>query len=144
MDHFHKRLGKIMWEYVGMKRNEEGLKKAMLEIKKIRNDFWNDVRIPGEKNSLNPELDKAGRVADFLELGELFAKDALNRKESCGGHFREESVEIEGPQKGEAKRNDKDFAYVAAWEFKGEPADALMHKEELKFNDIELKQRSYK
>ncbi len=144
VDHFHKLLGKIMWNYVGMTRNEQGLKKAMLEIKKIRNDFWSDVRIPGTKNSLNAELEKAGRVADFLELGELFAKDALNRKESCGGHFREESVELEGSQKGEAKRNDKDFAYVAAWEFKGEPAEAVMHKEELKFNDIELKQRSYK
>ena len=87
---------------------------------------------------------KAGRVADFLELGELFAKDALNRNESCGGHFREESVEVEGEQKGEAKRNDKDYAYVAAWEYKGEPSDAVLHKEQLEFYDIELKQRSYK
>ena len=144
VDHFHKLLGKAMWEYVGMARNEEGLKKAMSEIKQIRTDFWNDVRIPGDKNCLNPELEKAGRVADFLELGELFAKDALHRNESCGGHFREESVEEYGEQKGEAKRNDKDFAYVAAWEYKGEPADAVMHKEDLEFNDIELKQRSYK
>jgi len=127
-----------------MARNDEGLKKAMSEIKQIRTDFWNDVRIPGDKNSLNPELEKAGRVADFLELGELFAKDALHRNESCGGHFREESVELDGLQKGEAKRNDTDYAYVAAWEYKGEPADAVMHKEELEFNDIELKQRSYK
>ena len=95
-------------------------------------------------NTLNPELEKAGRVADFLELGELFAKDALHRNESCGGHFREESVELDGMQKGEAKRNDTDYAYVAAWEYKGEPADAVMHKEELEFKDIELKQRSYK
>ena len=144
VDHFHKLLGKVMWEYVGMARNEEGLKKAMTEIKKIRTDFWNDVRIPGDKNSFNPELGKAGRVADFLELGELFAKDALHRNESCGGHFREESVELDGEQKGEAKRNDEDYAYVAAWEYKGEPADAILHKEELEFKDIELKQRSYK
>ena len=144
VDYFHKLLGKIMWDYVGMARNEEGLNKAILEIKKIRNDFWNDVRIPGDNNSLNAELDKAGRVADFLELGELFAKDALHRKESCGGHFREESVELDGPQKGEAKRNDKDFSYVAAWEYKDNPSNAIIHKEELTFNDIELKQRSYK
>ena len=144
VDYFHKLLGKAMWEYVGMARNEEGLKKAMVEIKQIRTDFWNDVRVPGDKNSLNPELEKAGRVADFLELGELFAKDALHRKESCGGHFREESVELDGMQKGEAKRNDTDYAYVAAWEYKGEPIDAVMHKEELEFKDIELKQRSYK
>ena len=144
VDHFHKLLGKAMWEYVGMARNEDGLKKAMAEIKQIRTDFWNDVRIPGDRNSLNPELEKAGRVADFLELGELFAKDALHRNESCGGHFREESVELDGEQKGEAKRNDEDYAYVAAWEYKGEPADAILHKEELEFKDIELKQRSYK
>ena len=144
VDHFHKMLGKLMWEYAGMSRNKEGLKKAMKEIKKLREDFWNDVKIPGNKNSLNPELEKAGRVADFLELGELFAKDALQRNESCGGHFREESVEMEGEQKGEAKRNDKDYAYVAAWQYKGQPADSVMHKEELEFNNIELKQRSYK
>ena len=144
VDYFHKLLGKAMWEYVGMSRNEEGLKKAMSEIKQIRTNFWNDVRIPGDKNSLNSELEKAGRVADFLELGELFAKDALYRNESCGGHFREESVENDGLQKGEAKRNDSDYAYVAAWEYTGEPSDAVMHKEELEFNDIELKQRSYK
>ena len=144
VDYFHKLLGKVMWEYVGMARNEEGLKKAMIEIKKIRTDFWNDVIIPGDKNSFNPELGKAGRVADFLELGELFAKDALHRNESCGGHFREESVELGGEQKGEAKRNDEDYAYVAAWEYKGEPADSILHKEELEFKDIELKQRSYK
>ena len=93
---------------------------------------------------MNLELEKAGRVADFLELGELFAKDALNREESCGGHFREESVELEGEQKGEAKRKDDEYAYVAAWEYKGEPGEAVLHKEELEFKDIELKQRSYK
>ena len=144
VDYFHKRLGKIMWDKVGMSRNEKGLKEAMAEIKAIREEFWKDVKVPGRANELNPELEKAGRVADFLELGELFAKDALMREESCGGHFREESVEESGEQKGEAKRNDKDFAFVAAWEYKGEPADAVLHKEELEFKDIELKQRSYK
>ena len=144
VDHFHKRLGKVMWDKVGMARNEKGLKEAMAEIKQIREEFWKEVKVPGAANEMNPELEKAGRVADFLELGELFAKDALMREESCGGHFREESVEESGEQKGEAKRNDKEFAFVAAWEYKGEPADAVMHKEELEFNDIELKQRSYK
>jgi succinate dehydrogenase / fumarate reductase flavoprotein subunit len=127
-----------------MARNEKGLKEAMAEIKATREEFWKEIKVPGEANEMNPELEKAGRVADFLELGELFAKDALSREESCGGHFREESVELDGPQKGEALRNDKDYAYVAAWEYKGEPADAVLHKEQLEFNDIELKQRSYK
>ena len=144
VDYFHKKLGKVMWDKVGMARNAQGLTEAMAEIKQIREEFWKDVRVPGGLNELNPELEKAGRVADFLELGELFAKDALQREESCGGHFREESVELDGEQKGEAKRNDKDFAYVAAWEYKGDPEEAVMHKEELEFNDIELKQRSYK
>jgi len=144
VDSFHKRLGKVMWDKVGMSRNEQGLKEAIEEIKAIRKDFWENVRIPGTANSMNEELAKAGRVADFLELGELFAKDALNRTESCGGHFREESVELDGPQKGEALRDDKNFTYVAAWEYKGEPSDAVLHKEELKYENIELKQRSYK
>ena len=144
VDHFHKQLGKIMWEYVGMSRNEEGLKKAIEDIQRVREEFWRDVRIPGDKNEMNKELEKAGRVADFLELGELFAKDALHRNESCGGHFREESVEQDGLQKGEAKRDDENYTYVAAWEYKGEPSEAALHKEELEFNDIELKQRSYK
>jgi succinate dehydrogenase / fumarate reductase flavoprotein subunit len=144
VDHFHKRLGKVMWDKVGMSRNEKDLKAAMAEIKAIREEFWKEVMVPGTANEMNTELEKAGRVADFLELGELFAKDALVRNESCGGHFREESVELEGEQKGEAKRNDVDFAFVSAWEYKGEPADAVLHKEELEFNDIELKQRSYK
>ncbi|MCB4799056.1 fumarate reductase/succinate dehydrogenase flavoprotein subunit [Neotamlana laminarinivorans] len=144
VDYYHKKLGKIMWDKCGMSRNEQGLKEAMAEIKALREDFWKNVKVPGTANEMNPELEKAGRVADFLELGELFAKDALNRNESCGGHFREESVELDGEQKGEAKRNDKEYAYVAAWEYKGEPADAVLHKEELEFNDIELKQRSYK
>jgi len=144
VDHFHKRLGKVMWDKVGMSRNEKDLKEAMAEIKAIREEFWKEVMVPGTANEMNPELEKAGRVADFLELGELFAKDALERNESCGGHFREESVELDGEQKGEAKRNDKDYAYVSAWEYKGEPSDAVLHKEELEFKDIELKQRSYK
>ncbi len=144
VDYFHKKLGKVMWDKVGMARNEQGLKEAMEEIRQIREEFWSDVRIPGEAKSLNPELEKAGRVADFLELGELFAKDALHRTESCGGHFREESVELDGPQKGEAKRDDVNFAYVAAWEWTGDPKDSNLHKENLEFKDIELKQRSYK
>lgn len=144
VDYFHKRLGKVMWDKVGMARNEQGLKEAMDEIKQIREEFWKEVRVPGGMNELNPELEKAGRVADFLELGELFAKDALQRNESCGGHFREESVELDGEQKGEAKRDDENYAYVAAWEYKGDPREAILHKEELTFNDIELKQRSYK
>ncbi len=144
VDYFHKRLGKVMWDKVGMARNEQGLKEAMDEIKAIREEFWKEVRVPGSADGVNTELEKAGRVADFLELGELFAKDALHRNESCGGHFREESVELDGEQKGEAKRDDVNFAYVAAWEYKGDPRDAELHKEQLEFNDIELKQRSYK
>jgi succinate dehydrogenase / fumarate reductase flavoprotein subunit len=144
VDHFHKRLGKVMWDKVGMARNEKHLKEAIAEIKEIREDFWKNVKVPGSSNEFNQELEKAGRVADFLELGELFAKDALDRKESCGGHFRDESVEKDGPQKGEALRNDKDYAYVSAWEYKGEPSDAVLHKEELEFKYIELKTRSYK
>ena len=144
VDYFHKKLGKVMWDKVGMARNEKGLKEAMAEIKAIREEFWKEVKVPGNADQMNPELEKAGRVADFLELGELFAKDALIRNESCGGHFREESVELDGEQKGEAKRNDTDFAFVSAWEYKGEPSEAVLHKEELEFKDIELKQRSYK
>ena len=144
VDYFHKKLGKIMWNKVGMSRNVKGLTEAIQEIKALREQFWKEVKVPGSNDELNEELAKAGRVADFLELGELFAKDALNREESCGGHFREDSVELDGEQKGEALRNDEDFAYVAAWEYKGEPSDAVLHKENLEFNDIELKQRSYK
>ncbi|WOD44780.1 fumarate reductase/succinate dehydrogenase flavoprotein subunit [Hwangdonia lutea] len=144
VDYFHKKLGNVMWNKAGMSRNAQGLTEAMAEIKAIREEFWKDVFVPGTANEMNPELEKAGRVADFLELGELFAKDALMRAESCGGHFREESAEESGPQKGEAKRDDENFAFVAAWEYKGEPADAVLHKEELEFKEIELKQRSYK
>jgi succinate dehydrogenase / fumarate reductase flavoprotein subunit len=144
VDYYHKKLGLIMWNKVGMARNKEGLIEAMAEIKALREDFWQNVKVTGGNDQMNPELEKAGRVADFLELGELFAKDALDREESCGGHFREESVEVDGEQKGEAKRKDEEYAYVSAWEYKGEPGDAILHKEELEFNDIELKQRSYK
>lgn len=144
VDYFHKQLGEVMWNNAGMARNEAHLKEAIEKIKIIREEFWKDVRVPGTTNSFNPELEKAGRVADFLELGELFARDALNRNESCGGHFREESVELDGEQKGEAKRDDVNYKYVAAWEFTGAPSEAILHKEELEFNDIELKQRSYK
>jgi len=144
VDYFHRRLGKIMWDKCGMSRNEKGLKEAIEEISALRKEFYADVRIPGGANEFNEELAKAGRVADFLELGELFAKDALHRSESCGGHFREESVEEDGPQKGEAKRDDENFTFVSAWEYKGEPKDAVLHKEELTYENIELKQRSYK
>jgi succinate dehydrogenase / fumarate reductase, flavoprotein subunit len=144
VDHFHRRLGKVMWDKVGMSRNAKGLNEAIAEIKQIREEFYKDVRVLGTADGLNPELEKAGRVADFLELGELFAKDALDRNESCGGHFREESVEVGGEQDGEALRDDVNYRYVAAWEYKGEPSDAVLHKEALEFNDIELKQRSYK
>jgi succinate dehydrogenase / fumarate reductase flavoprotein subunit len=139
-DYFHKKLGKIMWDKVGMARNEKGLLEAQAEIAQIRADFYKEVKIPGNANSFNPELAKALRVADFLELGELFAKDALHRNESCGGHFREE---FQTPD-GEAQRDDENFAYVAAWEYKGNPSDAVLHKEELKFENVKLVQRSYK
>ncbi|MCB9253870.1 MAG: fumarate reductase/succinate dehydrogenase flavoprotein subunit [Bdellovibrionaceae bacterium] len=139
VDHFHKELGRIMWDYVGMARNEEGLKTALTEIPKLREAFWTDLRVSGEANNFNPELEKAGRVADFLELGELMAKDALERKESCGGHFREESQTDEN----EAKRDDSNFSHVAAWEFKG-VGQFELHKEHLEFENVKLTQRSYK
>ena len=139
VDYFHRRLGKIMWNKCGMARNEEGLKEAINEISELRKEFWSDVRIPGEANEFNEELAKAGRVADFLELGELFAKDALEREESAGGHFREEHQTPEG----EAKRR-KEYQFVSAWEYKGEPKDAVLHKEELTYENIEVKERSYK
>ncbi len=140
VDYYHKKLGKIMWDKVGMARNSKGLNEAIDEIHELREDFWKNVKVTGELNELNPELEKAGRVADFLELGELFAKDALEREESCGGHFREEHV----TEDGEAKRDDKNYAYVAAWEYTGKPSEAILHKEDLEFKDIELKTRSYK
>ena len=140
VDTLHKRLGKIMWDYVGMARNKEGLIKGREEIKKLREEFWSGVKIPGKMDDLNPELQKASRLADFIELGELMAMDALNREESCGGHFRDEFQTEEG----EALRNDKDFTYVAAWEYKGPGKEPQLHKESLDFEYIEVKQRNYK
>ncbi|WP_323757771.1 fumarate reductase/succinate dehydrogenase flavoprotein subunit [Roseivirga sp.] len=140
VDYFHKRLGKVMWNKVGMARNAKGLTEAIAEIKEIREEFWKEVKVPGSADSMNPELEKAGRVADFLELGELFARDALLREESCGGHYREEY----STEEGEAMRDDANFTHVSAWEFKGEPADAVLHQETLNYENIELKTRSYK
>ncbi|HEY0046605.1 MAG TPA: fumarate reductase/succinate dehydrogenase flavoprotein subunit [Flavobacterium sp.] len=140
VDYFHKKLGKIMWDKVGMARNAQGLTEAISEIANLRDEFHRDVKVPGDMNGMNQELEKAMRVADFLELGELFAKDALHRKESCGGHFREEYQTEEG----EAQRDDENFAYVAAWEYQGKPSDAILHKEELVFDNVKLVQRSYK
>ncbi len=140
VDDFHRRLGRIMWNECGMSRNEAGLKKAIADIRALREEFWKDVRVPGNATSYNPELDKAGRVADFLEQGELMCMDALAREESCGGHFREEHQTPEG----EALRDDENFAFVSAWEFAGDPSESKLIKEDLVFENIELKQRSYK
>lgn len=140
VDHFHKTLGKIMWDKVGMARNEKHLKEAIQEIRELRDQFWKDVRVPGSLNEMNPELEKAQRVADYMELAELFAMDALHREESCGGHFREEYQ----TEDGEALRDDENFMYVAAWEHKGEPSESVMHKEPLEYENIEVETRSYK
>ena len=140
VDHYHKILGKIIWNKCGMSRNEKELKEAIIEIQELRNDFYKNVFVPGTNESFNEPLAKALRVADFLELGELFAKDALERTESCGGHFREESQTPEG----EAMRDDKNFTFVSAWEHKGVPSNAKLHKEQLFYKNIELKTRSYK
>ena len=139
-DEYHRELGKIMWDNVGMGRNAAGLKKALKLIPELRERFWKDVKVTGSDLDLNIELEKAGRVADFMELGELMARDALHRAESCGGHFREESQTDEG----EAKRNDTKFSYVAAWEYKGTKKTPAMHKEPLKFEYVKPSQRSYK
>jgi succinate dehydrogenase / fumarate reductase flavoprotein subunit len=139
VDHFHKRLGKIMWNKCGMARNAEDLKSAITEIAELREEFYKDVFVPGEENEYNEELAKAGRVADFLELGELFAKDALEREESAGGHFREEYQ----TESGEALRR-PEYQYVSAWEYKGQPSEAVLHKETLTYENIEVKERSYK
>lgn len=139
VDHFHKKLGKIMWEKCGMARNAQGLKEAIQEIKQLREEFWQDVRVPGTANEFNPELDKAGRVADFLELGELMCLDALTREESCGGHFREEYQTEEG----EALRDDENFAFVSCWEMKN-VGEWTLNKEELIYENIKIAQRSYK
>jgi succinate dehydrogenase / fumarate reductase flavoprotein subunit len=135
---YHRELGLIMWDKCGMARNEAGLKQAISEIRALREDFYKNVRVPGKVEEFNPELDKAGRVADFLELGELMCIDALDRNESCGGHFREEYQTEEG----EAMRDDDKYAYVSAWEYKG--SDWQLHKEELNYENIKVQQRSYK
>jgi len=137
---FHKRLGKIMWDYCGMVRNEEGLKKAAALVKELKQEFWTDLKIPGGLDEHNQELEKAGRVADFFDLANLMITDALNRKESCGAHFREESQTPDG----EAQRNDEEYLYVAAWEYMGKDQPHKLHKEELKFKEVEVKVRSYK
>lgn len=137
---FHKRLGQIMWEYCGMSRNEEGLKKALQEIDALEKEFWSDVKILGTDKGLNQDLEKAGRVADFFQIGRLMCMDALDRKESCGAHFREE-FQTEG---GEAQRNDEQYSYVSAWEYKGKEAQPELHKEELKFEFVKPAVRSYK
>lgn len=140
VDYFHKKLGKIMWDKCGMARNAKHLQEAMVEIRQLREEFWRDVKVPGAMYGMNAELEKATRVADYLELGELFAKDALHREESCGGHFREEYQTEEG----EALRDDENFMYVAAWEYTGDPKEAILHKEDLNYENIEVKARSYK
>lgn len=138
VESFHRRLGKIMWEYCGMARNAEGLKKGRQMVRELRAEFWKDVFVPGSKDDFNPELEKAQRVADFMELGETMILDALNRNESCGGHFREEYQSGEG----EAQRDDEGYTYVAAWEW--DDNEPKMHREDLVFNNVELKTRSYK
>jgi len=140
VDYFHKKLGKIIWNNCGMSRNKKDLKKAIKDIQNLRKDFYKYLKIPGEKFSFNESLAKALRVADFMELGELFALDALNRNESCGGHFREEYQTKEG----EALRNDDEFRFVSAWEHNPNIELSNLHKEQLQFENVELKSRSYK
>jgi succinate dehydrogenase / fumarate reductase flavoprotein subunit len=140
VDEFHRALGKIMWNNVGMGRNKAGLEKAITAIRNLREEFWKDVKVVGTADSLNNELERAGRLADFFELGELMARDALHREESCGGHFREEHQTDDG----EAKRDDEKFAYVAAWEYTGAQSEPTMHKEPLTFEYVKPSQRSYK
>ena len=140
MRQFHRELGRIMWDYVGMARTEPGLRTAIENIRALRDEFWKDVTVPGEKNNMNPALDYAGRVADYMEFAELLALDALQRNESCGGHFREE---FQTPD-GEARRDDEHYSYVAAWEFTGVGAQPVLHKEPLEFQEVHPSQRSYK
>ena len=140
VESFHRELGKIVWDYCGMSRNKEGLTRAIQDIGTLRNDFWDNVNVPGKDNMLNPELAKAGRVADFFELGELMMRDALERDESCGGHFREEHQTDEG----EALRDDEDFTFASAWEYKGQDVPPALNKEELIFDTVHPTQRSYK
>ena len=139
-DYFHRELGKLVWDYIGMERDQNGLEKAISEIRALREEFWKDLRVLGNTDTLNSSLENAGRVADFFELAELMARDALDRSESCGGHFRAESQTPEG----EALRNDEDFAHVSAWEWIDQDTPWIKHKEELDFEFVELTQRSYK
>src|SRR5699024_5293949 len=140
VDSFHKELSQIMWEYCGMEGSEEGLSKAIEHIRGLRAEFWGDVKVLGTNDELNQALEKAGRVVDYLELGELMCIDALHRRESCGGHFRAESQ----TEDGEAVRHDDEFAYVAAWEFNGDDSKPVLRKEDLEYEYVEMKQRSYK
>ena len=140
VDSIHRELGKVMWELCGMARTAEGLRKALQLIPALREEFWSNLNVPGSDAELNMALEKAGRVADFLELGELMCRDALHREESCGGHFREEYQTPDG----EAKRDDEHFAYVAAWEHAGQGRDPILNKEPLVFENVHLSQRSYK
>ena len=140
VDSIHKELGNIMWEYCGMERTEEGLTFAIDRIRKLKKEFWTNVKVSGVNEDFNQTLERAGRVADFLELGELMCVDALHRRESCGGHFRGESQ----TEDGEALRHDDQFLYVGAWEFGGDSGTPVLHKEPLEYEFIELKQRSYK
>ena len=140
VDSFHKELGRLMWDYCGMERSEEGLRKALTRIRELKKEFWSDVKVLGTNEELNQALERAGRVADFFELGELMCIDALVRRESCGGHFRVESQTADG----EALRDDDEFAYVSAWEFAGDDRRPILHKEPLVYEYVELKQRSYK
>jgi succinate dehydrogenase / fumarate reductase flavoprotein subunit len=137
---FHRNIGQLCWDHVGMARTEEGLKGAIQQIRALRDEFWQNVIVPGEKNNLNPALDYAGRVADYMEFAELLALDALDRRESCGGHFREEYQTPDG----EAQRKDDEFSYAAAWEFQGVGSRPNLHKEALEFHEVHPSQRSYK
>ena len=140
VESLHRELGKIMWDNCGMSRNEKDLKNALTQIKDLKKDFWQNIFVPGSDNELNPELEKAGRVADFIELGEIMIYDALDREESCGGHFREEHQTSEG----EALRDDKNYTFVSAWEYKGEDKEPELHKENLNYEEVTPTQRSYK
>jgi len=140
VDSFHRRFGLKLWDTVGMERNKEGLSESVKDFKQMHEDFWKSIRVTGEANDLNPELEKAGRVADFIEIGELMARDALEREESCGGHFRLEHQSSDG----EALRNDDKFMYVAAWEYKGEGQAPELHKEILNYENIKVQTRNYK
>ncbi len=140
VDSFHRELGKLLWEHCGMARSASGLRQALAAIPALREEFWTNVNVPGSASELNQALEKAGRVADFLEFAELMCRDALHREESCGGHFR---VEYQTPD-GEARRDDERFCYVAAWEYQGPDREPVLHREPLVFENVELTARSYK